>query len=145
MRELSIIGTEKDCPVAVLVRGGRMLVGLRHYTPDKWENVTVWTLPGGRCDAGETLEKALRREAGEEIGVDDLRIAAFIGTVEGAKEGDVVHLFLAETAQEPRNMEPKKFSKWEWIAPDAMPPNFINPAALAAIRAYLAGADAPPA
>lgn len=145
MKELSIVGTEKDCPVAVLVRGGCLLVGLRHYTPDKWANVTVWTLPGGRCDAGETLEATLRRESGEEIGVDDLRVTAFIGVVPGAKEGDVVHLFLAETDQEPRNMEPQKFSKWAWIAPEDMPLNFINPAALDAIRAHLAATASAPA
>lgn len=138
-----MMGTEKDCSVAVIIRDGRILVGLRHYTPEKWKAISVWTLPGGRCDIGETLEANLRREVEEEIGIRDLRITAFVGTVPGALDGDIVRLFAAETDQDPKNLEPEKFETWEWKDPEDMPENFINPAALAAIKAYLARPSPP--
>lgn len=138
MEELLRLGEERDCVIAVIVRNGRLLAGLRHYTPEKWKAISVWTLPGGRCEPGETLEAALRREVREEIGASEFRVTGFIGSVPGVKEGDVVHLFLAEIGEEPRNMEPSKFERLSWIALEEMPLNFINPDALAAIRNRLA-------
>lgn len=146
MDRLHAIGTERDCPVAVIVREGRLLVGYRHYTSAKWKDISVWTLPGGRCDPGETVEEGLRREVREEIGVTELRITSRIGTVPGVKEGDVVHLFAAETDQEPRNCEPHKFSEWAWADIESVKEHFINLAAYDVIKEYLArNRLAPPA
>lgn len=103
------------CPGAVIIRDGKILIGLRHYTADKWKDISVWTLPGGRCDLNETTEVTLKREAEEEIGITDLKIIDFIGEVAGAKEGDIVPLFLCSTEQEPRLMEPEKFGEWKWV------------------------------
>lgn len=94
--QLSRIGTKAICPIAVIVRDGKILMGLRHYTPDKWKSISAWTIPGGRCDEGETIETTLRRETEEEIGVKDLEIIDFIGEVPGAKEGDIVPIFFVK-------------------------------------------------
>ncbi len=145
MREHLRISTEKDCPVAVFFRDGRLLVGYRNYTPEKWKKISVWTVPGGRCEPGETLEDGLRREAREEIGVTELRITAFIAAVPGAKEGDIVSLFVAETDQEPRNCEPEKFSEWAWMDLEAVREHFINPAVFEAIKKYRTRMRATPA
>lgn len=127
---LKKVGTDKMCPVAFIFREDKLLIGLRNYTPDKWKEVSVWTTPGGRCDDGETLETTLRREATEEIGITDLKITDYLGTVPGAKEGDIIFVFKAKTNQEPRLMEPEKFSEWKWCPITKIPNNFINPAAL---------------
>ena len=113
--QLAKIGNDKICPVAVIVKGRKILMGHRHYTPDKWKNILVWTSPGGRCDAGERLEQTLRREVQEETGITNLEIIDYIGEVPGAKEGDIVPLFYCATNQEPQLMEPEKFSEWRWI------------------------------
>ncbi len=73
-KKLAEIGHEKLCPTAMIIRDGKILLGLRHYTKDKWKKISVWTTAGGRCDVGESIETALRREVKEEIGVDDLEI-----------------------------------------------------------------------
>ena len=75
--KLKEIGGEKKCPIAVMVRNGKILTGHRHYTPDKWKAVSVWTIPGGRCDSKETLEDTLRREVQEEVGITDFKIIDF--------------------------------------------------------------------
>ena len=64
---------------------------------------------------GETIESTLRREVKEEVGITDLEIHEFIGEILGAKEGDAVPVFFCTTKQEPRLMEPEKFSEWRWV------------------------------
>ena len=132
--EIETLGTTNTCPVAVITRDGKVLMGLRHYTPDKWKTISVWTIPGGRCDDGEKLEKTLRREISEETGIENLEIEEYLGTVPGAKEGDVVPMFRCKTDDEPTLLEPEKFSEWKWFSPQEVPENFINPQALVVIR-----------
>jgi 8-oxo-dGTP pyrophosphatase MutT (NUDIX family) len=123
---LSKIGTEKICPVALIFKENKILIGLRHYTPDKWKKISVWTLPGGRCDQGEPVEATLRREVAEEVGIKDLEIIEFLGEFPGAKMGDLVWAFKTQTKQEPQLLEPQKFGEWKWVLISEIPANFIN-------------------
>ena len=135
--QLSKIGDKTTCPVAIIIKKEKVLMGLRHYTPDKWKTISVWTIPGGRCDSGETLENTLRREVEEETGINDLKILKYLGEVSGSKSGDIVPLFVCNTEQEARLIEPEKVSEWRWFSIKEYPENFINPAALNLIKKYL--------
>ncbi len=104
------------CPIALIMKDGKFLVGYRNYTPDKWKKISVWTIPGGRSDLGETIEETLRREVAEEVNITDLKILDFIGEAPGAKEGDVVLVFYCTTKQDALLMEPEKFSEWRWVS-----------------------------
>jgi 8-oxo-dGTP pyrophosphatase MutT (NUDIX family) len=126
LEKLKETGNEKICPVAFFVKNGKTLIGLRNYTPDKYKEISVWTLPGGRCEKNEKIEITLRREVNEEVGIDDLSISDFLGEVAGVKEGDIVYVFRCETSQEPRLLEPEKFSEWRWVSIEEVPSNFIN-------------------
>lgn len=112
--ELQKQGDGKICPMAIIIKDGQILRGLRNYTKDKWKDISVWTIPGGRSDIGETIEQALRREVYEEIGVDDLNIKDIIGYAPGVQNDDSIVFYHCETNQEPRLMEPEKFSEWNW-------------------------------
>jgi 8-oxo-dGTP diphosphatase len=133
------VGTALMCPVAIIMKDKKVLMGLRHYTADKWKQISVWTIPGGRCDEGELVEQTLRRETYEETGIRNITIGEYLGEVPGAKEGDHVLLFVATTTEEPTLMEPEKFSEWRWFAADELPEQFINPEALKVIRSELSG------
>jgi len=123
---LNSLGDSSQCPVALIIKDGKILLGHRHYTVDTWKTLSVWTCPGGRCDAGETIEETLRREVKEEIAVEALLIKEYLGEFPGAKEPDVVPVFLCSIADEPKNMEPDKFSDWQWFAKADFPDTFIN-------------------
>ncbi len=124
--KLSKIGNKITCPIALVVRDGKVLLGHRHYTPDKWKKISVWTCPGGRCNEGESIEIALRREVEEETEIKNLEIIDYISEVPGAKEGDIVPLFLCSTNQEAILAEPHKFSEWKWFDVKNFPKKFIN-------------------
>ena len=133
---LQKIGKSTDVPVAFIFRGEKLLIGLRHYTPDKWKKISVWTAPSGRCEENEALGVTLKREVFEEIGIDDLEIIDYLGTVPGAKKGDTLFVFKASTKQEPKLMEPEKFSEWKWCHISEIPSNFINPESLKLVKDY---------
>jgi 8-oxo-dGTP diphosphatase len=130
MDKLNEKGTLVTCPIAVIIKDGKVLAGLRNYTEDKWKAISIWTAPGGRCDENETVEETLRREVAEEIGVNDLEIIKFLGEVPGAKEGDNVLVYLCSTDSEPKLMEPEKFTEWKWFSMEdyraGLPAPYIN-------------------
>lgn len=119
--KLQQIGDRTTCAMAVIVRDGRVLLGLRHY-----KDASVWICPGGRCDEGETIETTLRREVEEEVSITNLEIAEHISDVAGVNAGDATSLFLCYTQQEPRLMEPHKFSEWRWFDKNDFPDDFID-------------------
>jgi len=137
MKKLEESGMPKICPIIAIIRDKKILIGLRHYAVDKWQAISVWTTPGGRCDNGEKIETALRREVAEEVGITHLNIDNFLGEVNGAKEGDKVYVFIGTTDQEPKLLEPEKFSEWKWEDINKIPENFINPAALELIQKFI--------
>jgi len=108
--------------VALIRRGGKILMGLREYK----KRMPLWTFPGGRCEEGETIEETLIREIKEEIGVTDFNIIRFIGKKIGVKHGDKVYFFECKINQEPKLMEPKKFIRWDWISLENLPLNLID-------------------
>ena len=64
--------TEKDSvrptptACACIVRRGRLLLIQRGTEPNKG----LWSFPGGHIELGETLFEAVKREAGEETGIE---------------------------------------------------------------------------
>lgn len=91
----------KPCVAIFIVRDGKVLLARRAIEPAKG----AWDLPGGFIDDGESAEKAVLREAREEMTLR-VRIAKYLGSIAdvyGPKETPTVNLcFLVEvTAGEP--------------------------------------------
>lgn len=124
--KLQRTGNDRTCPVAVIVRNGKILLGLRHYQFTDRDTISVWTCPGGRCEKGESIGATLCRELEEEIGVRNFEIVDFVGEVSGAHEGDTVPMFLCSTSDQVTLKEPDSFSEWRWFDKENFPKNFIN-------------------
>lgn len=121
---------------AIIERQGRCLITQRRR--DVAEG-GLWEFPGGKCDAGETLEACLRRELMEELGVQVtvkglervIRHAYDYGQVE-------LHFFRCElTAGEPR---PLGCQAVRWVFPHGLS-GFSFPAANQPLIDELSGAS----
>lgn len=62
--------TMPNAASVALIRGDEVLLIQRAYAPYQH----LWTLPGGRVDAGETAEQCATREIGEELGLAVTRL-----------------------------------------------------------------------
>ena len=114
--------SEQLCVFAVIKNKDKILLGLREYVKDR----PVWTFPGGRGQAGETLTQSLKREIREEIGVEDVNFIKVIGKKEGVKKGDRVYFIETEIFEEPKLMEPDLFKEWRWCSIHDLPKNMID-------------------
>ncbi|MEQ9209202.1 MAG: 8-oxo-dGTP diphosphatase MutT [Pseudomonadales bacterium] len=61
--------------VGVIVRNGQICISLR---PDHLHKGGCWEFPGGKIDEGETVESALARELGEELGIEVISTSPII-------------------------------------------------------------------
>jgi ADP-ribose pyrophosphatase YjhB (NUDIX family) len=90
-------GSVLAAAAVVVRRDGRVLLIQRGRPPYRG----VWTLPGGRVEAGEDGAAAAAREVREETGLE-IRVIAFLETV--VLDGPprfAIHEFLAEPATDP--------------------------------------------
>ncbi len=60
----------RDYACAIFVENDRLMLG--HRAPHRRAYANRWDVIGGLVEAGETLEAALVRELGEEVGVKPL-------------------------------------------------------------------------
>lgn len=112
---LALPGDTHLVALAVIQKDGCILTGLRNYTDKEWKNASVWTLPGGRSELGETIEQTLKREVYEETGITYFEIEQIIGRISGVKKGDELIIFFCTTKQDATLMEPEKFSEWRFV------------------------------
>ena len=61
------MGAEPRIRVSALLRWQDRILLIRHEKPGK----EYWLLPGGGVNSGESLVDGLRRELGEELGIED--------------------------------------------------------------------------
>lgn len=87
-----------------------------------------WEFPGGKQEAGETLERCLEREIQEELGVR-VKAGDLINSVQYEYESKIISLYLfrclqmqgqpkALEAQDVRWVTPRDLSKFKFPPPD---------------------------
>lgn len=109
-----------DVAAAVVERDGRFLICRRRgVDPDQGGSPGLWEFPGGKREAGETLEQCLVREIREELGCE-IEPGRLIHAMEVDTPGRtlVLHFFEARlVAGEPR---PLDCAELAWAAPHAL-------------------------
>ena len=93
----------------VVEKKGKYLVGRK---TDSQSNSEVWEFPGGKVEAGESIEDALRREWREELEVD---IAKFCGPITKLENEEYrLHFCAIEISGTPAA---KEHSELAWLEP----------------------------
>ncbi|WP_342670873.1 NUDIX hydrolase [Pseudonocardia acaciae] len=123
----------------LLVRDGQILLSRRRGGYGDG----MWHLPSGKTDMGEPADRAVVREAHEEVGViidpDDLRFVHALHVQHPDEEPRLGVFFEATRWRgEPTNREPDKCSAVRWFPLTALP-DWTIPYPAAGISAYLAG------
>ena len=101
-----------------LIDGDKVLLVKRARQPA----LGLWTLPGGRLEAGEAAEQCAVREIGEELGLSiaGLRPVMQLGT--GGPRGFVLQVFATEAFQG-EIVASEEIADWRWVQPE-MASNF---------------------
>jgi 8-oxo-dGTP diphosphatase len=97
---------------AVLERDGKYLITQRRAAAVL---PLMWEFPGGRVEAGETDQLALKRELSHRLGAD-IEVGKLISFVSHPYEHYVVDLFLYECTLLAETLEPKAVNAFKWVA-----------------------------
>ena len=94
---------------AVIVRSGRIFATQRGYGDFK----DFWEFPGGKIEAGESREDALKREIKEELDAE-ISVDSFLQTVEYdyPKFHLILHCFLCSLKTKKVHLLEHESSKW---------------------------------
>ena len=97
---------------AVLERDGKYLITQRRTTAVL---PLMWEFPGGRVEAGETDQQALKRELMHRLGVE-IEVGKLISFVSHPYEHYVVDLFLYECTLVTETLESRAVNAFKWVA-----------------------------
>jgi 8-oxo-dGTP diphosphatase len=143
----------RPCGVAVVVRGGQVLLVRRALDPYQG----CWDIPGGFCDAAEHPMHAAERELAEETGLTG-RATAYVGTwmgTYGPPQPDEIPIhtagsvYLVELADPHADvqLQPAEVSEARWFHLDELPADLAFPdharPVLAAVAGMVAGTARP--
>lgn len=85
-----------DYACAILVRDGAILLGKR--SPHRRSYANCWDVLGGKAEQGETTERALSRELGEEIEIVPIRFEPFEVLGDNGDRGAALYHFFVVTS-----------------------------------------------
>jgi 8-oxo-dGTP diphosphatase len=122
---------------AIVVHDGSLLMVQRGHDPGKG----LWSLPGGRVEAGEYLGDALCREVAEETGID-IEVGDLAGIFEVVGETHYVILdYLARVKGSPDLVPGQDAADARWVPLDDVPKLESTPRFVETLRAWGVLAD----
>ncbi len=117
---------KKQATATVILKDGKVLLGLREYSKTHNIEKDFWVGPGGKSEKDEILGETLRRELKEECGVIDYKIKKYLGSNPSYVDNNtMMYWFLIEVEDlnQIKNGEPDKFKEWKWFDINEVPDN----------------------
>jgi len=110
----------KACVAILITSGRKVLLGRRKYKPAKGK----WDIPGGFVDRGESVEKAVKREAYEETKLR-VQIKKYLGSIPdvygGRKKRPTVNLCFHVKVLRGKPKAGSDVDLLEWFSLDRLP------------------------
>ena len=119
----------------LVIKNKKILLGKRNEDPKKADSIFhgegSWTMPGGKIDFQEKIEKAAKRELFEETGIKATSsdIQVFCLNEEIIKEAHfiTIGLIFKNCTQEPKVKEPEEITEWKWFSLNDLPKKIYPP------------------
>ncbi|RUT31126.1 NUDIX domain-containing protein [Arsenicitalea aurantiaca] len=99
-----------------LIDRGRVLLIERAFAPYKG----LWTLPGGRCEPGESAEDCARREVEEETGLRAFALRQVMVQSLESRSGSWRLAVFATEGFEGEIVPSTEIAAWQWVRPEAL-------------------------
>ena len=122
----------------IICRNGRILICQR---PEGKTLAGYWEFPGGKLEAGETMQDCLKRELKEELGIDAQIGSFFMESVYKYAFGEISLCAYFATIDSSQELVLNEHPRVEWIIPDDLDKYAFAPADLpitAALKKYFA-------
>lgn len=113
-----------DVVAAIIMREGKYLIARR---PAHKARGLLWEFVGGKTEAGETREQALKRECREELGIG-VRIRDVFAQVTHRYPDLAVRLTLFHAEIEEGEPQPLEHAEIRWVAAEQLPEYDFCPA-----------------
>jgi len=119
---------------AIIRKDDKILITLR---PDNVHLARLWEFPGGKVEAGESLQMALRREIREELGIE-IRVDDKLLTLDYDYPTRSVRLHFFYCAVIDGDAQPLKVADLQWVNPQDLGDYEFPPADAELINVLLA-------
>ena len=103
---------------ALIEREGRILICRRR---EDQVHAGKWEFPGGKVEAGETPADALRRELGEELGIDGVEAERLVEYEFAYPGKDPLRLVFFRVAAYRGGIDGSQFDAISWERPEELP------------------------
>ncbi|MDH4358834.1 MAG: NUDIX domain-containing protein [Candidatus Berkelbacteria bacterium] len=113
----------------MLLKGGKVLLGLRNTDPRKADSELhgegTWTMPGGKIHFGESFEEACYREVFEETGIKISKANLKLVSIANDKVRDAhfitIGFLCTKFTGVIKIMEPDEITNWRWFGLERLP------------------------
>lgn len=103
---------------ALIEREGRILICRRR---EDQAHAGKWEFPGGKVEAGETPDDALRRELEEELGIDTVEAERLVEYKFAYPGKDPLRLVFFRVAEYRGGIDGSQFAAISWERPEELP------------------------
>lgn len=118
---------------AIIEREDQILIARRD---SKSSLAGYWEFPGGKIEAGETPQEALRRELYEELNIEQAQVTEYVATSCIQQTEQIVTLQAWKVSSYQGEIKLHCHSEYRWVTPQEAEDYQLAPADIPLLKAY---------